>query len=360
MADNLKPYDPNKGFISFRLNPDAIKEELISFVPYNRTLRHIYNNPEGDIRETAKVAASETPILGSLLSGEYSDAAKEAFLMGLPIKAPSSLKKEINKLPKTTEFRQEGSNTIRAYDPKSGDSWRVLLDMTGNGRIIPDYSYNTANFRANRNPTYNAAQVNGFIDQSNNLHKLNKDHRLETRPEIIGNPYDLDRLSKDPQFANSIEGKLLQEGDDLAYLYNNGDGGPNTLRNRVNNYETAQSITPNLKKTEQLYVDDYNNLYIKSRGKYYLFSADLNTGRILDKQLDKPHNPRPYSDPTLNSDLRDWNTKVKLYNAKYGAEDNFINFKDANKWYDDVYNAREEYLNSMHGPYFEDIMGLDR
>lgn len=24
MADKLKPYDPNKGFISFKLNPDAI------------------------------------------------------------------------------------------------------------------------------------------------------------------------------------------------------------------------------------------------------------------------------------------------------------------------------------------------
>lgn len=49
MPKELKPYNSNKGFISFRLNPDAIKEALIEQVPYNRTLRHIYNNPEGDI-----------------------------------------------------------------------------------------------------------------------------------------------------------------------------------------------------------------------------------------------------------------------------------------------------------------------
>ena len=82
----MEPYNPNKSFIRFRLNPDAIKEELISFIPYNRTLRHIYNNPEGDIRETAKVALSETPVIGSLLAGEPTNAVKEAVLMATPAK----------------------------------------------------------------------------------------------------------------------------------------------------------------------------------------------------------------------------------------------------------------------------------
>lgn len=116
MADNLKPYDPNKGFISFRLNPDAIKEELISFVPYNRTLRHIYNNPDGDIRETAKVAASETPVLGSLLAGEPTNAVKEAFLLGMPVNnaatSPLSrspkIKKEIALNPNREYFNYGG------------------------------------------------------------------------------------------------------------------------------------------------------------------------------------------------------------------------------------------------------------
>lgn len=101
----MEPYNPNKSFIRFRLNPDAIKEELISFIPYNRTLRHIYNNPDGDIRETAKVAASETPILGSLLAGEPTNAVKEAVLLAAPgsprykngkIKPDYKASKEIN------------------------------------------------------------------------------------------------------------------------------------------------------------------------------------------------------------------------------------------------------------------------
>lgn len=124
----MEPYNPNKSFIQFRLNPDAIKEELISFVPYNRTLRHIYNNPEGDIRETAKVAASETPIIGSLLAGEPTNAVKEAFLMGLPGKRgsrmvdASSVIEEINKHPKRKYYNLD--NNALVY--KSGKKYRTV------------------------------------------------------------------------------------------------------------------------------------------------------------------------------------------------------------------------------------------
>ena len=361
MADNLKPYDPNKGFISFRLNPDAIKEALIEQVPYNRTLRHIYNNPEGDIRETAKVAASETPILGSLLAGEPVDAAKEAFLFGLPIKAPAKFKKEISKLPKTTQFRQEGETTVRAYDPKSRDSWRVLLDMDGNGKVIKDNNYNPANFTSRKAPTYNASQVNEFIDQSNNLHKLNKNNRLnfETNRFEELNPYDFDRLD-DPKFTSTIEGKLLKEGDELSTRYSGGDIRVPNLERRLNRQAVANLVTPNLKKGESLYTDQRGNLFIRDKkGTYWWFNNDPN-GKIIERGTWQPVNPAPYSDPMLNKELKDWQADVKLYNAKYGDEDSFINFKDSHKWQDDVYNARDAYYNSIYGPFYEDIMGLNR
>lgn len=116
----MEPYNPNKSFIQFRLNPDAIKEELISFIPYNRTLRHIYNNPEGDIRETAKVAASETPIIGSLLAGEPTNAAKEAFLMGMPINVASKVKADILSNPQRKYINASGD--LIYYDPKKPES----------------------------------------------------------------------------------------------------------------------------------------------------------------------------------------------------------------------------------------------
>ncbi len=121
MADNLKPYDPNKGFISFRLNPEAIKEELISFIPYNRTLRYFHDNPDAPISETAKVAAYETPIIGALLSGEYSDAAKEAILMGMPVKA----KKGYVTMPNGKKIRLDKEVII---DQAKTDKYKEILD----------------------------------------------------------------------------------------------------------------------------------------------------------------------------------------------------------------------------------------
>lgn len=124
----MEPYNPNKSFISFRLNPDAIKEELISFIPYNRTLRHIYNNPEGDIRETAKVAASETPILGSLIAGEPVDAVKEAFLMGMPMKSANKVKADALANPQRKYLNASGD--LIYYDPKKPGSAYYAKDDT--------------------------------------------------------------------------------------------------------------------------------------------------------------------------------------------------------------------------------------
>lgn len=363
MADNLKPYDPNKGFISFRLNPDAIKEELISFVPYNRTLRHIYNNPEGDIIETAKVAASETPILGSLLAGEPTDAAKEAVLFGFPIKAPAKSKARINKLPSDTQFKfnigQFGSD--RAYSPSTGKNWKLVRGGDGQLRPIEDLNYNPNNFVVDKSPSYNVAQVNEFIDNSNALEKLNKNDRLgfDKRKFEELNPYELDRLD-DPKFTNTIEGKLLKEGNDIYDLYYRPID--NSLNIRVEARNEANSVSKLLNEDESLIMDKDYGLYIKdNQGRYWRFDVDqsgnIDKWRANKKDVGKT---KPYSDPTLDTDLNQFKAKAKEYNAKYGDEDTFINFKDADDWFKDVENASDAYYNSINGPFYEDILGRRR
>lgn len=362
MADNLKPYDPNKGFISFRLNPDAIKEALIEQVPYNRTLRHIYNNPEGDIRETANIAASETPVLGSLLAGEPTGAAKEAFLFGMPIKSPAKFKKEISKLPNTTQFRQEGSNKVRAYDPKSGKSWMADIE---DGRILHDYSYNPSNFTSNPNPTYNSKEVNKFIDVSNSLHKLNRtgkpgEHPLMFERNNMFNPYD--RLDvNNPNLPNNSQAQTLKEANELFNRHSGNFG--LTIERRLINQDIANKAAPQLKKGETLVADDYGNMYIRKGKNNYSF--DINSkGKISNKELDNifGEDATPYSDPMLNNDVRKWKSDVKLYNAARELEDNYIYFDYNNpkQWRTEVDKASEDYWNSLNGPYFEDIMGYYR
>lgn len=82
MADNIKPYNPNKSWIEFKLNPDAIIDELGNLIPYRHTIGMI--DSEAPWSEVGKSALNETPVLGRLLAGEPLDAAKEAILLAAP------------------------------------------------------------------------------------------------------------------------------------------------------------------------------------------------------------------------------------------------------------------------------------
>ena len=366
------PKEYKFGPISFRLNPDAIKEELISFVPYNRTLRHIYNNPEGDIRETAKIAASETPILGSLLSGEPVDAAKEAILFGMPIKAKT--KAEIKKLPADTKFKyNQGSNTITYYSPKTKE--QGIIEETGLTKESkrPKDMYGVMD-RVN-NDRIDLGEMLNSIDQTNNLLKLNGKRKFDIddphgkltfKDKAPDNPYDLDRLT-DNKFLNTIEGKVLNEAQDLVDRYNGGlrnyPDKYSSLQWRESNYNKANIASNNLKKGEQLVFDPkMAEVMIKKGNDYYYIVPDEINGTIERFYTNDKPNTVPYSDVNFPRDLLQYKQDVNLYNANRGFEDNFINIDPNNptKWYSDVLDARDEFINSVHGPFLEDLLKLYR
>jgi hypothetical protein len=365
MADNLKPYNPNKGFISFRLNPDALKEEALNLIPWpvGTIAREMHRNPDGSIVETAKQVGRETPVLGSLLAGEPVDAAKEAVLFGFPVKAPAKSKARINKLPSDTQFKFGTGlfSTDRAYSPSTGKSWRLIRGGDGQLRPIEDLNYNPNNFVVDKSPSYNAAQVNEFIDNSNALEKLNKNGKLEFDKRKFEelNPYELDRLD-DPKFTNTIEGKLLKEGKDVYDQYYKPID--HSLNSRVETRNEANSVSKFLNEDESLIIDRYDNLYIKdNQGRYWRFDVDqsgnLDKWRANKKEVGMT---KPYSDPTLDADLNQFKAKAKEYNAKWQNEDTFMNFKEADDWFNDVDNASDAYYNSIHGPFYEDILSRRR
>jgi hypothetical protein len=200
----MEPYNPNKSFIQFRLNPDAIKEELISFVPYNRTLRHIYNNPEGDIRETAKVALSETPVIGSLLAGEPTDAVKEAFIMGIPFKTgpngkrmkdATELRDAVNAKPRRKYYNLDNSEVVY----KSGNKYRTAIDGWDVNPISSPKPYNNLNdvlkdineseYLSNKYLPINEAYYDIKKKQSglNSANEFLRNHKLKPNEEVLYN-----------------------------------------------------------------------------------------------------------------------------------------------------------------------------
>lgn len=115
------PKEYKYGPISFRLDPDKIKEEAINMIPWpvGTVAREMYRDPDGNAIETLKQVGREFPVLGSLLSGEYSDAAKEAILMGMPV-------------PKT-RVKMPNGKTIYVdrevkIDPNKTEKYRDIID----------------------------------------------------------------------------------------------------------------------------------------------------------------------------------------------------------------------------------------
>lgn len=365
MADNLKPYDPNKGFISFRLNPDAIKEALIEQVPYNRTLRYIYNNPEGDIRETAKFAASETPILGSLLAGEPVDAAKEAFLLGMPVKSTKALNK-INPNSEIGLATGYGNDMFLVKSPRSRKTKAYNIDdETGN--IVRNKSYDGELIDVSRGTT-DLAGFNQMINNSNKLHEL--------RNKLSFGPYKtpVGEVNADvgvPRYTDLIDGKprlIFESEGPIGKKYT----AYNEIQDRIDEASKAK-----LRKNEEI-------KWILSRNKdtdrlssgrvHDVVIYNNNTGKFRDIGSNTSLNPGGFSTwdsdvifkdiPDKNIHARDMKylqSDINVRNAGVDFTrypDDFIEFntRDPEKYQIDYDNLYNQYYNALYGPYYQDII----
>ena len=412
MADNLKPYDPNKGFISFRLNPDAIKEALIEQVPYNRTLRHIYNNPEGDISETAKVAASETPILGSLLAGEPVDAAKEAILLGVPV--GPNYKQGINDLAnKGYEFRISKGHTLGDEPTQTkGEIYAYKRNSKGkivDSKIIKPAETNRKRFDTDKpeyndyfetkpeSPGYyawyrdkqhytdvNGQQLNKLIEQSNTAHDLvpryaDKDPYMESNKDMVNVTYRRDPIYLGESYT-TVNGPLAYKLKEM-----------NMIDRVINNIEEANK---HKKRGEQVVLknEDWMNRLNKHPHNYYQRKEDPQVRLYSQRSgmLRRPGTNQNYAmlegtadewvyNPVIDRNLFD--TDLKALKAKvrdrnmltdfdpYKVEVDYESFRNRPSFADpypniDYHNALEqasqEYRDALNGPFLEDLLGYPR
>lgn len=192
------PKEYKFGPISMRLDPDKIKEEALNMVPWpvGTIAREMYYNPDGSIVETAKQVGRETPVLGSLLSGEYSDAAKEAFLLGLPVNnSPTSslsrspkIKKEIAKNP-NREYFNYGGNLY--YKDKFRGKDHYINQYAKSDRLPVNEYFDT--FEGNNTGTYKYKDTKQVLDDLNISEQVYDD----LTPNVPNNTPGLEMRSKD-------------------------------------------------------------------------------------------------------------------------------------------------------------------
>lgn len=133
---NMEPYNPNKPFLEFKFDKEKAKDELRNTIPGLRALEYYHQNPDSSITNSLDILAEDfVPFYAtSKYGGKPSDYAKEAFLLGLPMKSPngarsrvriadgSSLINEITAHPRRKYYNID--NEVVAY--KSGNKYRSV------------------------------------------------------------------------------------------------------------------------------------------------------------------------------------------------------------------------------------------
>lgn len=358
MADSLKPYDPNKGFISFRLNPDAIKEEALNLVPWpvGTIAREMYRNPDGSIVETAKQVGRETPILGALLSGEYSDAAKEAFMLATPAKA-SKARDYIKKHPDRDYYVWGYSGDILA---KHGKGYTDISD----GRRYPGNRFsNLTKFK-------DVNEVNNYVNNSESAINFAKQHDLNYVTDV--NPFERNNIDKlrqtDKQMRNTAE-ELMQRSEAIE------------ARNNIQSLVDDANSKGLLNKGEEIYwhPEEYYgytgrpDMYLRKPNSNYIrsLSGEYGTTRAIAEDNKAPMSMfeltnkdlvkyKPYSPHQSVLDKKLLNEDAGLYRAKYADEDNYVSYRDKDQYLNDLRTEADKYRKAVYGPFPDDWFELYR
>lgn len=194
----MEPYNPEKSWLEFKFNKEQAKEQLKQTIPGLRALMHMYENPESNALETLDLVAEDfVPFYSAIKYGaEPSDFAKEAFLMGLPVRSRSNaskVKNEINKNPNREYFNYNGDLYYKAKI-RNRDKYVNAYDKADKLDAYDWYD----NFEG---PNTNAYKYNDYQEVLNDIDASNKLYdRLYSLPPLDHNgaqPPSLVQRSRD-------------------------------------------------------------------------------------------------------------------------------------------------------------------
>ena len=107
----MEPYNPNKSFISMKLDGSLLDKMVEAGIPLTRALQYFRDNPEGPASETLNLATDEmVPFKYQIRSGQATPAslAEEAVLMFKPIRGGNRRTVRVDKkgIPNREDLRE--------------------------------------------------------------------------------------------------------------------------------------------------------------------------------------------------------------------------------------------------------------
>ena len=241
----LRPYDPNKPFITFNL---PTREEIIAatlgLIPGYRALKNFHDNPEGPVTESLDLLAEDVvPLYGSFIkpaiNGEdidWNTAGKEAAMnaFALPVFLKNSKKGYIVKPQNTaelTKFNKAVDAAVAKGEISAADGAKFKANAATT--LAEDRAYNQAMEvgRLSDNPRHAAPEE--LIDRSNirSSELPLYDAAIDAGNNIVN---DL-RVRND---FNTMNGnKLYLKGDQGNLLLNEHYADANAIRHAASNYD---------------------------------------------------------------------------------------------------------------------------
>jgi hypothetical protein len=214
----MEPYNPNKSFISMKLDGSLLDKMAEAGIPLTKALQYFRDNPEGPASETLNLATDEmVPFKYQIRSGEATPAslAEEAVLLAAPMRA----KKEYRVDPKrTAEFQTLVDNKWR--EPNlTAEQDAALEALSEHGYSRPrEYGYYKRNWPEFE--PYLDDVINQGIDPLTNKidQSIAKTMGEDKFSDYIGlrvdNPEQLRNADLNPRY-------LLQENPNLSIILSN-------------------------------------------------------------------------------------------------------------------------------------------
>lgn len=316
MPESLKPYDPNKSWIEWKLDPNYIIDQFGNLIPYRHTIGLM--DSEAPWSEVGESALRETPVLGSILAGEPTDAAKEAILMGFPMKA----KKGYVTMPNGKKIKLDKEVIV---DEAKTDKYKDILDKADN-REWPGSEYEGPGYstyysyeevpmlsREGKNPLtlrdFEALSDRNHL-QMPTARELNRDFK-DMLDEFVGNG-DIDRYTANEWYKDyKVDPKNYTPKDAKAYndMLDNISKGNVYYENLYNKQKDFDDKVTNYWKNDKRTKrwKDYKKL----EEKYPDVSMDYGTGTLTIKEGSQ------MSQAQINQALKD----LYDFREKYGAPD---------------------------------------
>ena len=201
----MEPYNPNKPFISMKLDGSLLDRMVEAGIPLSRALQYFRDNPEGSAFETLKTAAEDiVPFYGNYRNGgDWSDYAKEAVMLAMP--SPKSGRKVVPDITETKMFNDK-LKQIAASERNNGNNYvaNKLDEWSNRNLTLDDYKL----FENWSNPNY-YDNVPGLANDKYINSKLN---------DVVLTEGDINNPALDRQTAGFIVNKHVMP-DRLSYEF---------------------------------------------------------------------------------------------------------------------------------------------